>query len=206
MGRTGLVRLGFVGSVAYPLIPDVVGAFRAAYPEVEVRLRELTTSEQLEALAAGALDVGFARSPLAAAGVEVEPIAHEAILAALPSGHPLAGLAEVSLAALSTEPFVLFSRAQAPGFFDDLVDRVAATGTPPRIIQEAREMQTIMALVASGLGVSLVPESASALGLRGIAYRPIAGRPMTGLVLVRRSGATDPAVAAFREIAISSQN
>jgi DNA-binding transcriptional LysR family regulator len=66
-------------------------------------------------------------------------------------------------------------------------------------------MQTIVALVASGLGVSLVPESASALGLRGVAYRPIAGRPMTGLVLVRRSGATDPAVAAFREIAIGSQ-
>jgi DNA-binding transcriptional LysR family regulator len=200
-GTTGLVRLGFVGSAAYPIVPDIVRAFRAAHPEVEVRLRELSTAEQLEALAAGALDVGFARLPLDEPAVELEPVATEPILAALPEGHPLATRRQVRLHDLATEPFVMFPRAQAPGFFDHLVNLVAATGTAPRIVQEAREMQTIMALVASGLGVTLVPASVQALALHGAVYRPLQGNPQTELAVLRPRGTPAPAVAAFLAVA-----
>jgi DNA-binding transcriptional LysR family regulator len=202
-GRTGLVRLGFVGSAAYPFVPDVISAFRVSHPGVEVRLRELSTNEQLEALAAGALDVGLARSPLVApVDLDVEPVAREPILAALPAAHALAGESEVRLDALATEPFVMFPREQAPGFFDDLVDRVAATGTAPRIVQEAREMQTIVALVASGLGVSLVPASVAVLALPHVAYRPIIGEPVTELALVWLREVSNPAVTEFRTAAV----
>jgi DNA-binding transcriptional LysR family regulator len=200
-GTTGLVRLGFVGSAAYPIVPDVVRAFRAAHPEVEVRLRELSTSEQLEALTGGALDVGFVRTPLDERTVEVEPIATEPIVAALPEGHPLAGRRLVRVLELAAEPFVMFPREQAPEFFDHLVNLVAATGTAPRIVQEAREMQTIVSLVAAGLGVTLVPASVQALGLRGAVYRPLHGSPQTELAVIRPRGHVEPAVAAFLEAA-----
>jgi DNA-binding transcriptional LysR family regulator len=200
-GTTGLVRLGFVGSAAYPIVPDVVRAFRAAHPEVEVRLRELSTSEQLEALAAGALDVGFARTPLDERALELEPLATEPILAALPEGHRLAARRRLRLLELAAEPFVMFPRAHAPGFYDYLVNLVAATGTAPRIVQEAREMQTIVSLVAAGLGVTLVPASVQALGLRGAVYRPLHGSPRTELAVVRPRGYVEPAVAAFLAIA-----
>lgn len=205
-GTTGLVRLGFVGSAAYPLVPDIVRAFRAARPEVEVRLRELSTAEQLEALAAGALDVGFARTPLDDLAVEIEPIATEPILAALPEGHPLAQRSAVRLRDLAAEPFVMFPRAQAPGFFDHLVNLVAATGIAPRIVQEAREMQTIVGLVASGLGVTLVPASVAALALRGAVYRPLYGDPQTELAVLRPRGTPEPAVAAFLAVARGMSN
>jgi DNA-binding transcriptional LysR family regulator len=200
-GRTGLVRLGFVGSAAYPIVPDIVRAFRAAHPDVEVRLRELSTSEQLDALATGSLDVGFARSPLDEPALEVEPVATEPILAALPHGHHLAAAPEVRLEDLAAEPFVMFPRAQAPAFFDHLVNRVAVAGAVPRIAQEAREMHTIVSLVAAGLGVSLVPASVSALAFADVVYRPIAGSPLTELVIVRRRGPADPAVAGFLAVA-----
>jgi DNA-binding transcriptional LysR family regulator len=205
-GTTGLVRLGFVGSAAYPIVPDIVRAFRAAHPEVEVRLRELSTAEQLEALAAGALDVGFARLPLDEPAVELEPVATEPILAALPEGHRLATKRKVRLHDLATEPFVMFPRAQAPGFFDHLVNLVAATGNAPRIVQEAREMQTIMGLVASGLGVTLVPASVQAIALRGAVYRPLQGDPQTELAVLRPRGTPEPAVAAFLAISQRDRN
>jgi DNA-binding transcriptional LysR family regulator len=200
-GETGLVRVGFVGSAVFPVVPDIVRAFRAARPDVEVRLRELPTAAQLDALTEGALDVGFARLPLEAPELAVERVAREPVVAALPEGHPLTERAIVRLDALAREPFVMFPRAQAPRFFDHLVASVAATGVVPRVVQEAPEMQTIVSLVASGLGVSLVPASVSALALGGVAYRAIHGGPDAELAVVWRRDRADPAVAAFVEVA-----
>ena len=105
------------------------------------------------------------------------------------------------LHALAAEPFVMFPRTQAPAFFDHLMNLVAATGTAPRIVQEAREMQTIVALVASGSGVTLVPASVQALGLHGAVYRPLSGNPQTRLAVVRPRQPAEPAVAAFLAVA-----
>jgi DNA-binding transcriptional LysR family regulator len=196
-GQTGLVRVGFVGSAMYPIVPRIVRAFRAARPDVEVRLRELATTAQVAALHRGGLDVGFARLPLDDEGLAVHPVVRERVVAALPEGHPLAALSRVSLARLAREPFILFPRAQAPGFFDQLVSALAATGTTPSIVQEAPEMQTIVGLVAAGLGVSLVPASVSAVHLGGVVYRPVPGSPSADLALIARGDEPSPAVAAF---------
>lgn len=200
-GRTGIVRLGFVGSAVYPTVPQLVRAFHTTHPDVEVRLHELTTSEQLDGLAAGSIDVGLVRSPLDEPTLEIHPVASEPIVAALPDSHPLAEEAELRLEDLAAEPYVMFPRAQAPGFFDHLMNCVAATGTAPRIVQEAREMQTIVGLVASGLGVSLVPASVSALALTGVVYRPIHRSPQAQLVIVRKPDPAAPAVEAFLKAA-----
>ena len=200
-GETGLVRVGFVGSAVYPVVPDVVRAFRAARPDVEVRLRELPTTAQVTALATGALDVGFARLPLDVPELAVERVARERVVAALPEGHPLTARREVGLEELAREPLIMFPRAQAPRFFDHLLASVAATGVVPRVVQEAPEMQTIIGLVASGLGVSLVPASVSALALGGVVYRQVAHSPHAELAVVWRRDLEDPAVAAFLEVA-----
>jgi DNA-binding transcriptional LysR family regulator len=200
-GQTGVVRVGFVGSAVYPIVPDIVRAFRAVRPDVEVHLRELPTTAQLAALATGALDVGFARLPLDDDTLDIERVVREPVMAALPEDHPLAAGPRVSLERLATEPFILFPRSQAPAFFDQLVASVAATGVVPRVIQEAPEMQTIVGLVAAGLGVSLVPASVSALALGGVVYRPIVHAPQAELAVISRRDQLDPAVEAFVEVA-----
>lgn len=196
-GQTGVVRVGFVGSAVYPVVPDIVRSFRAARPDVEVRLRELPTTAQLAALTAGALDVGFARLPLHEPALHVAPLLREPVIAALPEGHPLTACAQVRVQDLAAEPFIMFPRAQAPGFFDHLLSSVAAGGVVPRVVQEAPEMQTIVGLVASGLGVSLVPASVSALALGGVAYRPMDRSVQAELAVVHRHDGGHPAVAAF---------
>jgi DNA-binding transcriptional LysR family regulator len=166
-----------------------------------VHLRELPTTAQLAALASGALDVGFARMPLDDESLDIEVVMREPVMAAVPEDHVLARSRRVSLERLGREPFILFPRSAAPAFFDQLVASVAATGVVPRVIQEAPEMQTIVGLVAAGLGVSLVPASVSALALGGVAYRPIQNAPQAELAVVTRRDQLEPAVQAFVDVA-----
>lgn len=205
-GHTGLVRIGFVGSAVYPVIPDFLRSFRASRPDVEVQLREMSTTAQLTAITEGALDVGFARLPFDTESLHIERVVREPIIAALPEGHPLASSRQVTLKQLADEPLVLFPRSQAPGFFDHLIGSIAAKQVAPRVIQEAPEMQTIVGLVAAGLGVSLVPASVSALALGGVTYRPIDSAPHAELAIITRRDQADPAVQAFMEVARSRRS
>jgi DNA-binding transcriptional LysR family regulator len=206
-GQAGRLRVGFVGSALLSVVPSIVQRFRAARPGVELELRERSTVEQLRAVSAGLVDVGLVRPPLADDDVSElrrEVVSRERTVAALPVGHPLAELRRVPLRRLTAEPFVLFPRAQAPGFHDLLIGSVAAVGPPPRVVQYAPEMLTIIGLVAAGIGLSLVPASVARLALDGVTYRPVAGAPSASLVAITRAGDSSAAVRAFVEQAIST--
>jgi DNA-binding transcriptional LysR family regulator len=200
-GQTGRLRIGFVGSALVSLLPGIVQRFRAARPNVEVELRERSTIEQVDGLTRGLVDVGLVPLPVEEDGLHAEILLRERTIAALPAGHPLARLGRVPLARLAAEPFVMFPRAQAPGFHDRLIASLTATGSPPRIVQNAAEMQTIVGLVATGIGVSLVPASVEHLALQGVAYRPVTGGPVVELAAITRAAEDSPVVHAFLELA-----
>ena len=183
-------------------MPEIVQRFRAARPGIEIELHERSTIEQLRAVQAGVIDVGLVRPPIEDdAELRVETVMRERILAALPVEHPLAALRRVPLRRLLREPFVLFPRAQAPGFHDLLIGSVAATGAPPHVVQYAPEMLTIIGLVAAGIGLSLVPSSVARLALDGVTYRPVAGAPVAELAAITRADDDSPLVRAFVESA-----
>jgi DNA-binding transcriptional LysR family regulator len=197
-GQTGRLRVCFVGSALLSIVPGVVQRFRAARPGIELELRERSTVEQLRAVAAGTVDVGLVRPPFEEdAALRSEIVMRERTLAALPVGHPLAALRRVPLRRLAAEPFVLFPRAQAPGFHDRLIGSIGAVGAPPQIVQYAPEMLTIIGLVAAGIGLSLVPESLSRLALEGVTYRPVAGAPRAELAAITRAEDASPLIRAF---------
>ena len=201
-GYAGELRIGFVGSAIYAVLPEAVRTLRAERPMVEVTLREMATEEQLDALRRDQLDVGFVRAPAAPEGLQMERVLQEPLLAALPTDHPLAAAAEVSLAELATESLVLFPRAQAPAFYDELMVRLQRTGRVTRIAQEAPEMQTIIGLVAAGVGVSLVPASTRLFAREGVAYRPLSETELAvWLAIATRVGERPPTVEAFLEFA-----
>ena len=200
-GQAGRLRLAFVGSALYGVVPDLVRAFSLGRPDVELQLQERSTTEQLAALASGELDIGFVRQPASADGLTTETIMREPTVAALPAGHPLTRFKRIPVARLSAQPFVLFPRGQAPGLHDAITSALATDGRLPRIVQEVAEMQTIVGLVASGMGVSLVPGSVQALARSGVAYRPVAGAPRSDLAMVTRSADSSPMVRAFAQAA-----
>jgi DNA-binding transcriptional LysR family regulator len=131
----------------------------------------------------------------------VAVLAREPTVAVLPPGHPLARARRLTLRRLAEHPFVLFPREQAPGYHDMLVTAVTSAGAPPRIIQQAAETQTIIGLVAAGVGVSLVPSSVQQLALGGVAYRPVVDAPDTELAALSRRGERTGLVAAFLDAA-----
>ena len=196
-GQTGRLRISFVGSALLSIVPHIVQRFRTARPMIDIELRERSTSDQVRALASGDTDLGLVPLPVNDAVVAVEVLRRERMIAALPSDHPLARLQRVSLRRLAQQPFVLFPREQAPGFYDRLLAVLTGAGTPPRIVQYAPEMQTIIGLVATGIGVSLVPASVQQLALEGVAYRPVTRSPYSELAAITRPDEPSVLVQAF---------
>jgi DNA-binding transcriptional LysR family regulator len=120
------------------------------------------------------------------------------LIVALPENDPLASQNHLALSELSVRPFVLYPRHPRPSFADFILQLCRADGFSPDIAQETMEMQTALALVSVGAGVSLVPESASEVQLNGVAYRSILGdAPQTQLSLSYRRDNRSPIVAAF---------
>jgi DNA-binding transcriptional LysR family regulator len=198
-GEVGRLAVGFVGSAMYSLVPEVLGAFAQRYADVDLHLRELTTAAQQRQLERGQIDVGFIRPPSATDGLALEPVEHEPVVVALPAGHPLAQAPELDLPQLAGERLVLLGREQSPGLRDALA---GAMETLHGDVQEVREMQTVIALVRAGVGISLVPRSVRALTREGVVYRELApGGPTLELAMAWRADDRSPVLAAFREVA-----
>jgi DNA-binding transcriptional LysR family regulator len=171
-GEVGRIAIGF-GFSALRLVPRVVSRFRRLHPDVEISLRDMSSVDQMEGLRAGRLDVGFVRLP-AGRGLGSLPVLAERMVLAYPALHARAG--EIAkLEDVRDEPFVQLPRALSPGLHDRVLGLCAARGFRPSVIQEASEFHTVLALVASGLGVTLIPESALQFRSEGVVTRRIRG-------------------------------
>lgn len=151
------MTVGYVGVALYSVLPEIVRVFRERFPKVDFTLRELGTVEQVRALAAHQIHVGFARPPIHEDFLEVEPIFREPLIAVIPTAHELADLPTVPLSYLANEPFILFPRGRRPEVYDKIVDLCRQDGFSPKVLEETTPQQTVIGLVAAGIGVSLVP-------------------------------------------------
>jgi DNA-binding transcriptional LysR family regulator len=163
-GKLGRIRIGFISTAGHEIVPNLMRRFHKLYPEVEFSLRNVLTSEQVEKIQNGGLDVGFLRLPLGQIhGVEITTVHSEPLVAVVPLNHDLARAKEVRLQDLRGEKFVMYERSYAPGFHDFLIGILSRAGVVPDVSQTAGEMSTLISLVDSGMGVALLPESAARL-------------------------------------------
>jgi DNA-binding transcriptional LysR family regulator len=203
-GTSGLLRIGFVGSATYHVIPTVIPAFRNQYPGVELVLSEAASGRLLSLLREDALDVCIVRTPLLQShAATLHGIQRDRWLAVFPAGHRLADAAHVRLADLAGEPFVMYSATDAAGMHASAMAVCQAAGFVPEVKQEATQISTLLALVASGLGVALVPEVARGTREAQVVYRTLQDAPAlveTGLALAYQSGTESPASHRFIEL------
>jgi len=175
-GEVGRLVIGFVSTADYSLLPTLVRRFRERHPGITLTLRELTADRQLELLANGDLDLGLMIAPAAVKGLAARSVLREPLIAAVPVGHRLArARGRIDLRALASDGFVLFPRALAPGLHDLVIAACRRAGFAPRVAQEAIQMQTILGLVAAGLGVALVPACMANLRRPDVAYLKFRG-------------------------------
>lgn len=188
-GELGRLAIGFTGSATYALLPRVANALRVALPRVELELHgEMLTPAQVVSLLEGSIDIGLLRPPVRRPEVRVEVVSREPLLAAVPAAHALAGEPRISLGQLAPEPFVSYV-SDFRSVVHDAVERACeAQGFVPRIVLEAAETATLISFVGAGMGVALLPASATHLQMQGVVYRPLAeDTPVVELALAWRS-------------------
>ncbi|OZI45469.1 LysR family transcriptional regulator [Bordetella genomosp. 5] len=173
-GIEGHLTLTFINIAPYSALLRALRRFRSAFPAVSFTMQEATTQEQVEALEHGRADLGFMRPPgRTAPGLRFASILREPVVVALPAMHRFAGSKIVPLSALQDDGFVSSPRHLGQGFHDQLIQLCEAAGFKPRIVQQARQLQTLVALVAGGFGVALLPASMAQDRLKDVVFREI---------------------------------
>jgi len=195
-GRRHL-SIGFVGSTLYGYLPDVIRAYRAARPDAELNLVELTTLEQMTALKEQRIDVGFGRIPLEDAAVERVLLRNERLCAAVSPNHPaLRGSGPIWLTDLADEPLVVYPKSPRPSYADQVLALFREQGLKPATVHEVKELQTALGLVAAGSGVCVVPASVERLRRDNVAYRRLRDETaFSPIIMSTRKGDRSPEIA-----------
>lgn len=204
-GKLGRIDIGIFGSAVFGMIPKILLAFRQAYPEVNIVLHSLNKGQQIEALRQRRLTIGFNRLLEAMPDISSEVVATEALFVALNRSNPLARKKEVRWIELAEHPMVLFPSGSRPSFIDWVIDLCRKEGFAPNVAQEVGDAVNGVALVASGFGVCIVPDSATNIKIPEVVYRPIAGdpSPQVDLSCLYRSQDESPILQKFLTIARS---
>jgi DNA-binding transcriptional LysR family regulator len=202
-GQLGLLRIGFGIASIQKLLPDLLQRFRAAYPDVELRLREMVTADQIAGLIRGKIEIGFVRLPVSDARIATRPILHERLMVAL-AGRT-AWRARVGLASLAAEPFITISRRASASYHDHVIAVCHEAGFSPRIVQETNELATMLMLVRAGMGVALAPSSAVSRTTPDVRFRPLSTPTATWDIGLAWSAARadEPVIRAFVKTATS---
>ncbi|GEB47675.1 MULTISPECIES: LysR family transcriptional regulator [Streptomyces] len=178
-GESGRVSIGFAGASSHATLPPLTRAVRAAHPGIElVMCGQMYAHRALAEVVDGSLDLGFVRLPVQRPSVSTRVIAEEELVCALWADHPLARRPRIDVADLAGEPFVGFPAGAGSSLREAMTAACERAGHTPRIVQEAPDTHTILALVAMGVGVTLTLTSCMHVQQTGLVYRPLTGPPV----------------------------
>ncbi|WP_341864138.1 LysR substrate-binding domain-containing protein [Gymnodinialimonas sp. 57CJ19] len=171
-GAAGRLRIAFIGSASYGVLPELIRTFRSEYPDVELALSALNNAELKTALIERQIDIAFARPALEDDEIRCDLIHQEPLILAVPAESDLAERDELILAELKRETFVLYPRRPRPSFADYVLKICKKEGFIPGSEVLAQDYQTAIALVSVGVGISVVPQSVSQSDRHGVVFRP----------------------------------
>jgi DNA-binding transcriptional LysR family regulator len=173
-GEIGRLNVAFLASTANYMLPPVVRALRERFPDLQLATHNGQIGEVVTGLRDGRFHAAFTRPPLVA-DLATRTLATEEVCAVVPAGHPLATRAELRLADLADEDWVLTPRESWPPWHEKYDRDFAAAGFTPRVVQRASAVPDLLGLVAAGVGVTRLARSASSIRRTGVVFIPIAG-------------------------------
>ncbi|MCU1783767.1 LysR family transcriptional regulator [Pseudomonas sp. 13B_2.1_Bac1] len=173
-GTAGQLTLGYVSSIALSdLFSQTIQAFAQRFADVQLTLVECASGSLGAQVADGRLDIGLSRLLPQNEQVQALSLGQEPLVAAVSSDSPLAQQAHISLAQLSTYPLILFPADYGSGLNQSIEQLYRHHGVPLRAGPTGRQITSIIALVAAGQGVALVPACTRSLMNKGVTYRPL---------------------------------
>ncbi|SNT44966.1 LysR substrate-binding domain-containing protein [Rhodococcoides kyotonense] len=186
-GSSGNLRVGFVGSAKNLLLPRLLPLFQGKHPGVVLKFVEQTNTRLIASLEQHQIDVAIVRVPLTRrSDVEYVTVEHDHFVVALPLRHRLAARDSIRFDELKDQPFIDYTAGQMPGLHALTAMLFEEAGVSPRVAQEAVEVQTVLFLVESGLGLALVPSNSARRAGPGVVFRPLSPaptRPNIGLAI-----------------------
>jgi DNA-binding transcriptional LysR family regulator len=200
-GEVGSLSVGFVSSAMLTRLPNALSAYRRKFPNVRLQLHELHTSQLIEGLRKGDIHVGLVRDPGPVPELHSEPIMTESFIVIFPRGHFLAQYRVVPLGKLENEPFVFYARSAGEFAWEATMRLCERRGFRPRIVQEAPHWQTIIGLVAAGIGVTIAPTCVAKILRRDAEYRPLRPNGTTEVHLARCLSTVNPLAVSFCAVA-----
>ena len=198
-GDAGSISVGFILSAGFSgLISSTLVKFHKSHPDVSFQISRMLTFAQYKAIADGSLDVGFAQEPNRyPSGLDGFLISRQPLYAALPEGHPLAARKKITPAMLLEADFIALSMELETGFWGNIA-AISPTGVSPRIVERAPDAFTLMALVAAGIGVSVLSEPFTHVEMPGIVFRKLVGEIATAdVAVIHRKNESSPVVANY---------
>ena len=205
-GEQGSLSVGFVSTADYSILPIALKRFRDQFPAVDVQLQELTTDAQLRELANDQLDVGIALGPINDPSFTFIPVLRERLMLAVPLEYPSSRAKRpISLKYFKDYPFVMVPRHLAPGLHDVTTSLFQAARFSPQISQYAKQMQTVISLVAGNFGVAIVPESLRQMQRTGVQYLSLKDKtPLIETGVLFRANSANPAAIRFKDAVIAA--
>ncbi|RRV10424.1 LysR family transcriptional regulator [Pseudomonas sp. v388] len=201
-GETGQLLLGFTAVSGYSLIPGLLENAAWALPDVGVELREMVSGAQMEALEASMIDIGFVRRAVPRTGFDYRLVCSEPLLVAMSERHPLAQQAQVAMADLDQQPFIMYSPDEGRYFYDCIVGLFAIAGVSPRYLHHLGQTHSVLGLVRAGLGLAIVPQASRELYPGHLQFRPLQdASPRAEIYMATRRDNDNPALAPFMEMA-----
>ena len=192
-GEKTWLGIGFAPSTLYGVLPELIRRLRGGKSvELELGLSEMTTLQQVQALKAGRIDIGFGRIHIEDPAIVQSILTEDRLVAALPAGHRLLA-GPISLRQLAAEPFVLYPVNPRPSYADHVIALFDSYGVNIHVAQWTNELQTAIGLVGAGIGVTLVPASVQLLHRDDIGFTPLLEANATSpIILSRRVGDVSP--------------
>lgn len=208
-GEQGQLSIGFTGAALNSILPKAVRRFKEHNPQIKLVLERLQTNEQVEALSVDHIQIGLLHPPIKTDSLVVETLYREKLVVFLPDSHVLAHEAAepLSIKALSGEPFIFYPRQVGPVLYDQVIGLCQQAGFNPNVVQEAFPQHTILGLVSTGIGVTLLHASAQAVVPPGVIIRELLEpTPELELAVAWHLDTTNPVLSNFlaviREVAL----
>jgi DNA-binding transcriptional LysR family regulator len=194
-GAGGTLTVGFTAASVHGYVQSFLRLIALELPHVDLVLREMVTADQVEAIAAGDVDLGFARPPITRAGLLSRVVHSERLLLASSGSRSAAG-DPVSVASLDGQPLIMYSPVESRYFYELLLGMTLRVGVRPRYVQYVSQVHTMLALVQAGVGLAVVPASAAALHPDGVTFVDLddVGAAAVELTAVWHSTADNPAL------------
>lgn len=201
-GEVGRLVVGFNSSATQSVLPQILRVFRERFLKVELVLRELDSYHQLQSLHTHQIDCGFLHMQgINDSAINSIPVLQEPLVIALPENHPLAIPTQIPLQALALESFILPPHHMGQDFYSQVLNLCQQAGFNPIVVQQARWLQTVLGLVAGGVGVALVPASMQNLQRSGVVYKAVEGETFQiEMVVAWRRDDTSPVLEEFLKV------